>query len=150
MSYKKGAMTNRRATKSFTARLDVEVLERLGQESRRTGQSNARVAERLIDEGLRMSEFPGLVFRSGPLGRRASLIDGPDVWEVVRELKRAIAEDVSGPIEATAQALGLAVGQVELAAGYYDAHTSEIDERLGSEELAAERVRRTLAGSRAG
>lgn len=143
-------MADRRATKSFTARLDVEVLERLAREGRRSGQSSSRVAERLIDEGLRMAEFPGLVFRSGPLGRRASVIDGPDVWEIVRDLKRAIAENAPEPITATARALGVAIGQVELAAGYYDAHAPEIDERLESEEVAAERVRRTLAGSGAG
>ena len=34
--------------------------------SERLGQSKARVAERLIEEGLRIEEFPGIVFRWAP------------------------------------------------------------------------------------
>ncbi|MGA2830658.1 MAG: hypothetical protein ABSF03_31600, partial [Streptosporangiaceae bacterium] len=36
-----------------------------------------------------MSEHPGIVFRAGPTGRRASLASGPDVWEAVRAIKSA-------------------------------------------------------------
>ncbi len=36
-----------------------------------------------MDEGLRMDEPPGIVFRDGPPGRRAALAAGPDVWEVM-------------------------------------------------------------------
>ena len=140
-------MPEKRETRSFTARLGVNVLERLESESRRSGQSNARVAERLIDEGLRMAEFPGLVFRPGPMGRRASLVDGPDVWEVVHELRRASAEGVPDPVASSARGLGLMPEQVECAAGYYGAYPEDVDERLRAEELAAERVRRTLTGS---
>jgi hypothetical protein len=43
------------------------------------------VAERLIEEGLRTEEFPGIAFRSGPTGRRVGLVGGPDVWEIARE-----------------------------------------------------------------
>ena len=69
--------------------MDEAVLSRLEKLSKREGQPRSRVAEQLIDEGIRMREFPGIVFRSGPTGRRAALADGPDVWEVVRGLKQA-------------------------------------------------------------
>jgi hypothetical protein len=81
------------------------------------------------------------------MGRRVSLVDGPDVWEVVRELRRASAEGVADPVASTARGLGLTPEQVERAAGYYGAYPKEVDERLRAEELAAERVRRTLSGS---
>lgn len=139
-----------RETRSFTARLDVAVLDRLRVESDRSGHSSSRLAERLIDEGLRMSEFPGVVFRPGPTGRRAVLIDGPDVWEVIGELRRAVAEEIAEPIAATAAALGLEVGHVELAAGYHGAFPDEIDERLEAQAAATERVRRALAVPPAG
>jgi hypothetical protein len=65
------------------------------------GEPRSRVAERLIDEGLRMEEFPGVVFRSGPTGRRASLLGGPDVWEVVADLQRANRQP-GDPVETVA------------------------------------------------
>jgi hypothetical protein len=86
-----------RRTQPFSARLDIAVVERLRERSRRSGQSGARLAERLIDEGLRMEEFPGIVFRSGPAGRRAGLVDGPDVWEIVRDVKRALGKVLAWP-----------------------------------------------------
>ena len=67
-------------------------MEKLEAHSGRTGQSKARVAERLIDEGLQIEEFPGIVFRSGPAGRRAGVAGGPDVWEIVRDLKGSAQE----------------------------------------------------------
>jgi hypothetical protein len=30
-----------------------------------------------------------IVFRTGPTGRRAGLVDGPDVWEIVRAVRCA-------------------------------------------------------------
>lgn len=140
----------RKPTKPFSARLDVEVFERLQQQSRRNGQSNAKVATRLIDLGLRMEQFPGIVFRLGPAGRRAAIEGGPDVWEVVRALRQAAAEkDVRDPVEALATAIGLQREQIELSAAYYDAFPQEIDERLQLEEEMAERVRRAIAGTAA-
>jgi len=36
-----------------------------------------------------MMEHPGVLFRTGPTGRRAGLAAGPDVWEVVRAVRSA-------------------------------------------------------------
>ncbi len=92
-----------------------------------------------------MEEFPGIVFRSGPTGRRAALADGPDVWEIIRDVKRAAAEGLD-PIAAVARSTNLRPEQVERAAAYYDAYPAEVDERIRSNEEMAERVRRTLEG----
>ena len=75
--------------------------------SERLGESKARVAERLIEEGLRIEAFPGIVFRSGPTGRRAGIAGGPDVWEIVRDLKGVVAEGSTDPIEAVVSISGL-------------------------------------------
>ena len=56
----------------LSARMDEAVLGRLENLSKREGQPRSRVAEQLIDEGIRMREFPGIVFRPGPTGRRAA------------------------------------------------------------------------------
>ena len=137
----------RRKTKPFSARLDVTVLKRLRDGSERAGESNSRLAERLLDEGLRMDEFPGIVFRSGPTGRRAGLARGPDVWEIVRDIKSAAAAGAPDPIGSVVEASHLGRGQVELAAAYYEAYPDEVDERMRANDEMAERVRRMLEAS---
>jgi len=137
-------MAPSRRTRSFSARFSAEVIEKLDAHSRRSGESKARVAERLIDEGLQVEEFPGIIFRSGPAGRRAGLAGGPDVWEVVRDLKRAAEQGVVDAIGSVARATGLDRTRIELAASYYAAHPDDVDERMRIEEEAAERLRKAL------
>jgi hypothetical protein len=131
-------------TKSFSARFSAEVVDRLDAHSESVGQSKARVAERLIEEGLQTEEYPGIIFRSGPVGRRAGIAGGPDVWEIVRDLKGAAHEGAEDPIEAVSRTSGLDRGKVQLAAGYYAAYPDEVDERIRMDEQAAERLRRAL------
>jgi hypothetical protein len=133
----------------LTARMETGVLERLERLSRREGVPRSRVAERLIDEGVRMAEFPGIVFRPGPVGRRAGLASGPDVWEIVRDLKAASARSKSDPIGAVVKTTDLGKAQVRLAAEYYAAYPDEIDERLAAEQEAVERLRVLLGADRA-
>lgn len=137
-------MSPAKRTRSFSARFSAEVLDLLDARSERLGQSKARVAERLIEEGLRSEELPGIVFRSGPTGRRAGVAGGPDVWEIARDLRAASREGVKNPIEAVASGSGLDSRLVALAAGYYAAYPDEVDERIQMNEQAAERLRRAL------
>jgi hypothetical protein len=131
-------------TKSFSARFSAEVVEMLDARSERLGESKARVAERLIEEGLRIEAFPGIVFRSGPTGRRAGIAGGPDVWEIVRDLKGVVGEGSTDPIEVVANISGLDRAVVELAASYYAAYPDDIEERIRINEQAAERLRQVL------
>lgn len=137
-------MPSAKRTKSFSARFSAEVVDLLDARSERLGQSKARVAERLIEEGLRTEELPGIVFRSGPTGRRAGIAGGPDVWEIVRDLKGVAVEGATDPIEKVARASGLDHAVVELAASYYAAYPADIDERIRMNEQAAERLRHIL------
>ncbi len=137
-------MAQGKRTKSFSARFSVEVVDRLTEHGRRAGLSNARVAERLIDEGLQMEEFPGLVFRAGPTGRRAGVAGGPDVWELVRDLKGAAHAGAEDPIGAVSRSTGIDRNRVELAAGYYAAYPDAVDDRIRLSDEAAERLRRAL------
>ncbi len=135
-------MSPPKRTKSFSARFSAEVVELLDARSERLGQSKARVAERLIEEGLRVEEHPGIVFRSGPTGRRAGVAGGPDVWEIVRDLRGANAD--ADPIETVGRISGLDRAVVELAAGYYADYSEDVDERIRANERAAERLRHVL------
>ena len=138
-------MSRAKRTKSFSARFSAEVIDLLDARSERLGESRARVAERLIEEGLRIEAFPGIVFRSGPTGRRAGIAGGPDVWEIVRDLKGVVGEGSTDPIAAVVVVTGLDRNVVELAANYYAAYPGDVDERIQMNELAAERLRVALS-----
>jgi hypothetical protein len=82
-----------------------------------------------------MEAHPGIVFRSGPAGRRPGLASGPDVWEVARVLRDVEARGDEA-IRTTAELTGLAPQQVHTVARYYAEYQDEIDEwiRLVDEE----------------
>jgi hypothetical protein len=97
------------------------------------------LAERLVEEGLRMEEHPGIVFRDGPSGRRAALSTGPDVWELVRFVKGLRTRGAS-TVNKAARTLLLTPQQVETALGYYADFPREIDDRIRLDEEEAERA----------
>jgi hypothetical protein len=130
-------------TTPFSARLNTRLVERLKALSTRDGVSASQLAERYIDEGIRSEEFPGIVFRPGPAGRRAGLVGGPDVWEVVRDLRRAEESGAADPGATVMGASDLSDVQVRLAAAYYAAYPDEVDARIAAEE---ELTQRLLAG----
>lgn len=135
-------------TKSFSARMAARVVDELEAQSARLGLSKSQLGERILDEGLQMDRFPGLVFRSGHTGRRAGLAGGPDVWEVVRDIKGAAAAGAADPVAQVSEVSGLPRGKVELALSYYAAHPESVDERIRLAEEAVERVQRALRVAR--
>ena len=86
-----------------------------------------------------MEEHPGIVFRSGPGGRRAGLIGGPDVWEIVRALPSAGVGD-GGGLEGIGERTGLAADQVAAVLRYYAEYADEIGEWIRRVEEEAERA----------
>lgn len=137
-------------------RFDSGVLDRLTSYStRHTERSVSATAARLVDEGLRMDEHPGVIFRDGPAGRRAVLVGGPDVWEVVREVRATRAADSSLSESATLERVvhntGVSSTMVRTALAYRAAYPEEVDafvdeaDKTESEALAAyERNRRLM------
>jgi hypothetical protein len=142
-------MPQGKKTRTFSARFSAEVVDRLDSHSTRLSQSKARLAERMIDEGLRMEELPGIMFRSGPTGRRAGVVGGPDVWEIVRDVKGSSGEGAEDPISVVSAVTGIDRGKVELAVRYYAEYPDEIDERIRMNEQAAERLQRALGAASA-
>jgi hypothetical protein len=118
-----------RDTHTFSARWRSDVLDRLKHRSELSGTNKSRLAERYVDEGTRMDEHPGVIFRDGPTGRRAALPGGPDVWEVMAALKGGEARGQEA-IPATAELLRLTEAQVRAAVRYYAVFGSEIDRRI--------------------
>src|SRR5579859_3353306 len=113
-------------------RFDAAVAERLSAfVTANPGMSLSSAANRLVDEALRTSEHPGIVFRPGPTGRRAGLASGPDVWEVVRAIKSArtsepgLAED--DLLALLANNTGIPVRLLRIAVRYWASYPEEID-----------------------
>lgn len=125
--------------KPFSVRMSPGTLARLEADARRRGEPKARIAERLIDEGLRMADHPGIVFRDGPAGRRAALGAGPDVWEVIETLK---GTGLTGEkaVEATARWGALTLAEVRAAIRYYGDFRDEIDDRILANRSEAKRL----------
>jgi hypothetical protein len=118
-----------RGTQTFSARWDTDVLDRLERRSDLAGTNKSRLAERYVDEGTRMDDHAGIVFRGGPAGRRAALAGGPDVWEVMTTVKSGKARGEEA-ISATAELLDLSDSQVRTAVRYYGVFADEIDRRI--------------------
>ena len=88
------------ASRRISIGLDGDSLERLDEHSRETGESRSAAAERLIEEGLRMAQHPGIVFRDGATGRRPALADGPQVWALAAHLPGATRSTAMMPSSA--------------------------------------------------
>jgi hypothetical protein len=116
---------------------DPRIIEELKAEATARGRSASALAEELIDEGLRMRRHALVMFRAGASGRRATLVAGPDVWEVIGGV---IGGDVppSERLERAAEVFGIRQDQVDAALAYYADYTSEIDAEIEDNRAAAE------------
>ncbi len=125
-------MTTRRQHRSF--RFSDDTLSRLESRAHEIRETRTGLAERYVEEGLRMDEHPGIGFVDGPAGRRAVLMGtGLDVWEVIATVK------LGGSAESVARYLELPVAVVRAAVRYYAAFPHEIDERIERQEVVAQR-----------
>lgn len=129
--------------KPMSIRLPDTTVERLGRRAARAALPPRTLAQRYVEEGLRMDEHPLIRFADGPAGRRATLVGtGLDVWEVVAAVK-----DSGGDVGEAARWLERPVGLLEAAVAYYGAHREEIDAWIhANQREAAEAHAAWLAG----
>lgn len=118
-----------------SVRFEDQVLDRLNAfVASHPGMSLSSASNRLVDEALRMQGHPLIVFRDGPTGRRARLIGGPDIWEVIAAIQSSRdAEPELGANEIVAlvaDTAGLEVQQVRAALAYWADYPTEVDEFL--------------------
>ena len=127
-------------TTPLSIRFTPSLLARLRQRARAVpGASAAGLAQRLIDEGLRMADHPGVIFKDGPSGRRAALAYGPDVWEVIKFL-REIDERGPAAIDAAAEVFAVDTSRISTAISYYGDYSDEIDAEITEAEEASARA----------
>jgi uncharacterized protein (DUF433 family) len=110
----------------ISMRLPVASGDRLKRMANRHGWTPSDASARLVEEGLRRSEFAFIDFRDSPAGRQAC-IQGSTlaVWEImmlVRSHKTNLA--------ATAKHLQWPLAKVKAAANYAEAFPEEIDQAL--------------------
>ena len=120
----------------INTRVPHRVRQALESIARDRGVNPLSFARTLIDEGLRREQHPGIVFRDGPAGRRAS-IEGRrlDVWQVMETVWES-----RGDVEAAARCLGLRPDQVQVAVGYYSEFPDEVDAWIRRNREEAERL----------
>jgi hypothetical protein len=127
-------------TTPLSIRFTASLLARLRQRANATpGASAAGLAQRLVDEGLRMADHPGVIFKDGPSGRRAALAYGPDVWEVIKFLREV---DERGPaaIDAAAEVFAVDASRISTAISYYGDYPDEIDAEISAADEASVRA----------
>jgi hypothetical protein len=119
--------------------------------------SLSSAANRLVDEALRMTEHPGIIFRPGPTGRRAALTGGPDIWEVIRAVKSARAAEPGlhddDLLSLVSGNTGIPPRLLSTAVRYWAAYPGEIDAEIAVADAAEEaaeqawlRERQLMAG----
>jgi hypothetical protein len=130
----------------LSIRFDQSLLERLRRRARTLpGATPSGLAQRFVDEGLRMAEHPGVMFKDGPSGRRAALALGPDVWEVIKVV-RELDERGDAAIAAATELLNVDAERVRVALRYFASYPEEIEAELtiaDEESRAAEDAWRT-------
>lgn len=77
---------------------------------------------------MRRDEHPLITFRDGPAGRRAGVVGGPDVWEVVMWLQDLTGE--SDPAQILEAELGIARPLIDAALQYREAYPEEVEARI--------------------
>ena len=113
---------------NVSVRLDDTLAERLRLRARAAGESLSDRLRRYAEEGSRRDEHPLITFRDGPAGRRAAVVGGPDVWEIVMWLQDLSDEDDPARVLAAEQEISRAL--IDAALRYRDAYPDEVRARI--------------------
>ena len=120
-------------SENVSVRLEDSLAQRIRLRARAAGETLSDRLRRYAEEGVRRDEQPLITFRDGPTGRRAGLVGGPDVWEVVMWLEDAIDEE--DPPAALVANSTLTRAQVDAALRYQAAYPDEIEARIALHRL---------------
>jgi uncharacterized protein (DUF433 family) len=118
-------------------RFHPRTVERLKQRSNDAGAPQAALAERYIEEGIRIDEHPGIYFRDAGSGRRPAVLGSHlDIAQIIETLRQN-----ENSVEETADYLDISPAQVETALRYYAAYQDEVDEWIEQSRTLAARER---------
>lgn len=124
-------------------RLSARTRRQLEEEAAHYRQPVRTLAERMIEEGVRMARFPGITFIDRPAGRDAALVGRPrlSIWMIAEAVRS------SGSLAEAAKTLSLDLPSVERAMAYATAYPDEIEQEIRENEEAFERVKRLYPSS---
>lgn len=110
----------------ISMRLPADSGNRLKRMATRHGWTPSDASARLVEEGLRRSEFAFIDFRDSAAGRQAC-IQGSSlaVWEVM-----LLVSSYKGDVSAVAKHLQWSEAKVQAAMNYFEAFPDEIEEAL--------------------
>jgi hypothetical protein len=78
-----------------------------------------------------MYEHPPIAFKDGPAGRRARLVGGPDVWEIIGAVRSVRESDPSltgdDTLAVVAETSGVSVSFLRAALAYWGEYPDEVD-----------------------
>ncbi len=114
----------------LSMRLPVESGKRLKRIANRHGWTPSDASARLLEEGLRRSEFAFLDFRDSPIGRQA-YIQGSTlaIWEVLLLLR-----SYNGNVTAVAKHLEWPESKIRAALNYAEAFPEEVNEAIAEND----------------
>jgi hypothetical protein len=113
---------------NVSVRLDDTLAERLRLRARAAGESLSDRLRRYAEEGSRRDEHPLITFRDGPAGRRAAVVGGPDVWEIVMWLEDLTTEH--DPVRVLTAEQDISRPLIDAALRYRDAYPDEVEARI--------------------
>jgi hypothetical protein len=125
----------------ISMRLPAASGKRLKRLANRHGWTPSDASARLVEEGLRRSEFAFIDFRDSALGRQAYLQGSSlAVWEVV-----LLCRGYKNDLQAVAKHLRWPLAKVQAAVSYAEAFANEIDEATAEQEaLSFTSIKRML------
>jgi uncharacterized protein (DUF433 family) len=113
---------------NVSVRLDDRLAERLRLRARAAGETLSDRLRRYAEEGARCDEHRLITFRDGPTGRRAGVVGGPDVWEIVMWIDDL--GSVDDPVADLVADRAITRAQVHAALAYRAAYPEEIKARI--------------------
>jgi hypothetical protein len=113
---------------NISVRLDDRLAQKLKLSASAAGETVSDRLRRYAEEGARRDEHPMITFRDGPTGRRAGLINGPDVWEIAMWIDDLAS--VKDPAKSLARDGVVTRAQIDAALRYRAAYPEEIQARI--------------------
>jgi hypothetical protein len=120
------------ATSPSSVRFEPRVLERLAAYvAVHQELTMSSATSRLVDDALRAHEHPLITFKDGPAGRRARVVGGPDVWEIIGAIRsvREAEPELTGDevLAAVAETAGVPVPFLRAALAYWGDYPEEVN-----------------------
>lgn len=127
--------------KSLSFRIPDELARRVAYHARSwSTPRDSDTYRQIIEEWTRLQDHPGVRFVDGPAGRRAALVGGPDIWEIVD-----VARDLSFDPSRIADAYPwLTEEKLAVARRYFEAYPDEIEALIDDNRRVAAELEHEL------